>query len=447
MNITEFSPKWGNWFLRNLDKVDYECVFELTTSCNYHCEYCSNGRGRENEDVSRRGQTQEDIQKIINFFDSNQTWHIVIGGGEPSIHPMFYDLVGKLSKKHYISIYTNLSLDLERLLDCVPHEKIVSVRCTLHNLKSENIFFQKIERLKKANFNPAMVFVATPERINEIDRIASRCNLLGIPLSIFPLAGPYRSKIYPHDYDQKTKDFLLERPSLVLYPGHLIRLLSNKEGLVTAGFQCTAGSRFFSIHAESGAIDRCEGVRTKIGNIYTGEFLPMHGATECPSSCCIDYCFADDLTDQYYQKFFSSQVNEKEMVDKAILFAKESMERLDVMRKIMTEKAHQLIKGKKTLLWGSGMAGSFFLQAYSDLFDVDHIIGFVDTNDEKWGHTIYGKEIFPPRAIATIKPDVVLICAPAFENEIFEMAHKWVDSGVQVLGLEKDVTRSLSYGF
>ena len=441
------TAKWGNWFLRYLDKVDCECVMELTTSCNFHCEYCSNGRGREEDTVVRRGQTPEDIQAIVDFFDAHKTWHIVVGGGEASTHPLFYDLIEKLTIKHYISIYTNLSLDLDRLFQRVSPEKIVSVRCTLHAPYSEDNFFKKIERLKDADFNPAMVKVATPESVGEIDRIAKRCLDLDIPLSVFPLAGPYRNKIYPRDYDQETRDFLIQRPSLVLYPGHLVRLLSHKEALVTAGFQCSAGARFFSIHAETGMINRCEGVHHQIGNIYTGEFSPLDSDTECPSTCCIDYCFSDTLADRYFKEFFATPLSDSEMLEKAKIFADESMQRLDDIRKTTTQKADVLLQGRRTLLWGAGMAGSAFLQAYSDSYSTDHIVGFVDINKERWGITIHGKQVFSPQEIKTINPDIILICAPAFENEILEMVSHFINESTQVFGLNRDITQSQGYGF
>ena len=81
-----------------------------------------------------------------------------------------------------------------------------------------------------------------------------------------------------------------------------------------------------------------------------------------------------------------------------------------------------------------------------DTYSGDNIVGFVDTNNEKWGKNINGKKIYAPHQIAEIDPDIVLICAPAFEEEILEMVPQWITPSVQVFGLSKDVTNSSSYG-
>jgi MoaA/NifB/PqqE/SkfB family radical SAM enzyme len=443
MNFT-----YGNFFFKIPCDVQYDSTLELTTLCNFHCEYCSNGRGREHIVKTRKGYTISDVQAIINFFNQHGIWHILVGGGEASTHPFFYELLNQVKIKHYISIYTNLSFDVETFTKKLDPHHIITIRCTLHEPCNENIFFSKLQLLHNAGYNPSMVIVATPERFQHIDALISRAVKLTIPISVFPLAGPFRGKNYPTAYTEAEKRFLLDRATGLLYPGHIVRLMTGKEGLNNIGQPCQAGKNFFSIHAEKGNIMRCSGIHTPVGNIYSGEFQPYSSDNICTSTTCIDYCFRDDLGIVYNKNFFTTPLCPQELLEISNNYGIESHEILEKIRINYLTIVHTKISGRRILVWGAGMAGSFFYEAYRNIYSTDNIIGFIDTNKEKNNRKIFDKSVYEPYIVNKLKIEMILICAPAFEDEIFGIISEMnLDSSITVLGMVKDITKGFFYVF
>lgn len=436
----------GNYFLNLPKDIKYSCNIELTTFCNYHCNYCSNGRERDNV-FTPRGRTEEDIKSIIDFFDNHGTWHVLIGGGEASIHPYFYELALGL-KNHYISVYTNLSFDVQKFISTIPSQRVVDVRCSLHSPHNEDIFFEKIKILKKEGYNPSMVSVATPEKLGRLDALVERAQKLDIPIALFPLAGPYNSKCYPKGYTEKEQQFLVDRAEHLVFPGHLVRLLAGKEGLNNCGQMCRAGQDFFLVHAEDGNICRCAGDYTSIGNLYEGSFFPSSTPSPCPSSSCIDYCYADDLTQEYHDTFFSSEINQEEFIALAGSYSETTSVVLEKRKAEALSKLESLQKYKQILVWGAGMAGTFFYESYKEHFKGrDNIVCFVDSNKEKEGRAIYSKPIHHISKIDSIEFDAILICAPAFEDQIFAQIQDLGLGEYPVIKLGRDISGSKTYVF
>lgn len=437
----------GNYFFSLPKDVQYSCTLELTTACNFHCKYCSNGRERHDY-VELRSYTKGDIQAIGRFFDTHGIWHILIGGGEPTIHPFFYELVAILQKKHYISVYSNLSFSVDTFAKNVNASRCIDMRCTLHDPQSEKIFFDKLSKLKRGGYSPSMVSVATPEKFGRLDDIVAQAQKIGVPISIFPLAGPYKSNCYPQSYNEEEKKFLLDRAEHLIFPGHLVRLLSGKEGVISAGQRCKAGKEHFAIHAETGHIARCSAEHTPLGNIYDNTFFPHETKQLCPSSTCIDYCFRDDLGDDYNETFFGVEHTTASFIDAADNFAIKTADQLSQKRQYFLNLVHEKMSGKKVLVWGAGMAGTFFYEAYKEHFgDDNEIVAFIDSNNEKKGRNIHNKKIFHVEDIDSIVFDVVLICAPAFENEIYNILLNKNIQAEQIILLGKDIAGGCTYVF
>jgi MoaA/NifB/PqqE/SkfB family radical SAM enzyme len=439
--------KIGNYFQIIPDDIDYSCNLELTSSCNFHCSYCSNGRERDNI-FSPRGRSAADIKNIIDFFDNHGIWHVLIGGGEASTHPHFYELTSELQKQHYISIYTNLSFDVKKFISTIPSKRVVDMRCSLHSPHNEDDFFGKIAILKDHGYHPSMVSVATPEKLSRLDALVERAQKLDIPIALFPLAGPYNSQCYPKGYSDEERKFLIERSEQLVFPGHLIRLIAGKEGLNNCGQKCRAGQNFFLIRAEDGHIGRCAGDYTSLGNIYDGTFSPNLAPTPCPSSSCIDYCFSDNLTEEYHKAFFNSPMSHAEFVQAATSYAETTSATLEKGKQDALLKLEELQKFEKILVWGAGMAGSFFYESYKEHFKGrDNIVCFVDSNKEKDGRIIYNKPVHHISKIHSIEFDSILICAPAFENQIFEQVKSLGIKKCPIIRLGKDITGSQTYVF
>lgn len=73
----------------------------ITTKCNTACPWCFMDSKKEGQDVS-----DNDIYSIINVLRKNKVFEVAIGGGEPTLHPKFFN---NLSTFVYDGIIPNFS--------------------------------------------------------------------------------------------------------------------------------------------------------------------------------------------------------------------------------------------------------------------------------------------------------------------------------------------------
>ncbi|MFP4117978.1 MAG: radical SAM protein [Candidatus Woesearchaeota archaeon] len=100
-------------------ETGYEVVIRPTLICNYGCSHCF--LFSENISLNRAG-----INRLINSFSrlNNKNTMFVISGGEPTLHPMFPELVkGLRNKADTLMIQTNGSALRPRILEQIPEDK------------------------------------------------------------------------------------------------------------------------------------------------------------------------------------------------------------------------------------------------------------------------------------------------------------------------------------
>ena len=92
----------------------YRFTYEVTSNCNYKCDYCGTYKDEEYSDIYT-------INKIIGFFkllsadNIDNTIEIQLFGGECTLHPHFIYIVEELSKLSNVELilFTNFSADLD----------------------------------------------------------------------------------------------------------------------------------------------------------------------------------------------------------------------------------------------------------------------------------------------------------------------------------------------
>jgi len=87
----------------------------LTSRCNMTCGHCCGAYGPEGEDMS-----METYKQALNFSSDYGSEGISLGGGEPTLHPQFWEMLGlALAWGFYVWLATNGSRkeDTFRLLD------------------------------------------------------------------------------------------------------------------------------------------------------------------------------------------------------------------------------------------------------------------------------------------------------------------------------------------
>ena len=90
---------------------------DLTSACNFSCPHCV-----DSTIINTRNHLPlEDIKKSVTFLKLNGLLSVILlGGGEPTLHPDVEEIVGHLkSKRLQVGIVTNGSR-LERITEALP---------------------------------------------------------------------------------------------------------------------------------------------------------------------------------------------------------------------------------------------------------------------------------------------------------------------------------------
>ncbi len=173
---------------------------ETNTSCNLQCQYCYAQSGT--------GQTKEiDFDTLINIIDQAKDLGVhsivVIGGGEPTLHPRFKDIIAYIDSLGIIPMIFSNTILIDKKLAQFLHDHNVSVMGKLDSLHSEVQDFlvgkegafdsiQKgLHNLMEAGFTDipdghhlrlGISFVSNKMNLNEIEEIWQYCR----SNSIFP---------------------------------------------------------------------------------------------------------------------------------------------------------------------------------------------------------------------------------------------------------------------
>jgi len=426
---------------------DMECAIELLTACNYHCEFCSGPRMAKS---IRRGFTNQDIQKVIDFFNnSNKTWLIGMSGGEPSIHPHFFNLINSLKEKHYFYFFSNLTFDINKFIQTVSPKRVQYFKASLHKEADENEFLEKFDLLHKKGYNPILIMVSTPDTFDQIERISKISKERGYSFNLSTLEGPYKGKNYPNDYNKQQESFIEEH---IEEPGNLIRLFNKTPGgLNTYGCSCRAGKTSFTLDMETGNFTICESNNTIIGNIYENTFNPNNNNIVCKIiNGCIGYNRNIYLPDNYINFFHldNKYISLKNIKDDYIypknldLILGADNDLSSIQKDKAIDAILKYILNKKVLFWGAGIHGAkllYSIKCRQNFKQVD-FLGFIDSLRDRQKLSVLGYNVYSPKDIVNIKYDIIIITSHAFENDIWKKAK---NMNLNILRLYKDILNSL----
>jgi len=186
----------------------------LTFRCNQGCSHCINHIGK----FTKRGELMaEGWTKALNKIDFGSV-PLTLGGGEPTMHPAFYDIVDGLETK--IDLLTNLSFDTEEFIKKVNPDKFTksetefyhSIRASYHSEKMDRKeLLGKAKRLQNAGFNIGIFGVRHPYNINDNMAMAFMASKSGVPFYEKDFLGVVDGRLYgfykyPKGINQVTHD-------------------------------------------------------------------------------------------------------------------------------------------------------------------------------------------------------------------------------------------------
>jgi len=232
-----------------------EVIIEIRNPCNYRCFYCV-AAGHNNEPVKRF-----DLAAIEKTLSQIRADLVVIqfdcGGGEPTVHPQFTDLLRICAMRGAVSFPSNNSQDPARWLPAELARRIY-VRAAVHPETESKTGLERYARyaqhLMDAGCEFLSMFIAHPTRLSRISEYRAYFAERRVPFIPVPFIGEYEGRSYPHSFtdDEKRMIGLVEEESnwyLQIQP-HVNRIRNFR------GIPCLAGFRSLTI-ARDGGIRRC----------------------------------------------------------------------------------------------------------------------------------------------------------------------------------------------
>ncbi len=291
--------------LASVFDYDVECDWYLLWTCNYRCRYCFFSPEILGSKIKTFGTPE---QWRAAFDATGKRWLIHMTGGEPTVYPDFLAICEALTERHVISLNSNLSRPVIRMMaGRVDPRRVSFINAGLHlgeRVRHQGFddFLSNAAFLQDAGFRVFVTVVATPKVIANLPELTAICADRGLQLAPKIVRGSHNGQMYPRDYTPREKDRLRnfiararERYLRVYegWPRPSIDILSDDElldGLPNfRGRSCGAGARFVRVQ-EDGEVHRCDDNRPSMGNLLTGTLRFAPGPAPCDTQYCVYFC-------------------------------------------------------------------------------------------------------------------------------------------------------------
>ena len=178
----------------------------LTFACPYACSYCINSFESERGRYGRMMRGEEwvrGLSRLTNLEQADGVVPITLQGGEPSLHPEFYEIINALPERIRIDILTNLSFDIEEMIARVNPDRLrreapyASIRVSYHPQQMDlDELLTKTHRLLEAGFHIGIWAVRHPQQEEIVLAAQERAIAEGIDFRLKDFLGYYQGKLY-----------------------------------------------------------------------------------------------------------------------------------------------------------------------------------------------------------------------------------------------------------
>ena len=273
-------------------EYDVFAYWEINLYCNYDCSYCYFHLCRKKYDPKYSGHS---VEKLRRAFDNiTGTWLIHMSGGEPFFQPDLVELCRRLTKRHYVSINSNLSTPaVYDFADEVDPRRVPRILASLHVDQRRNLedFIDKIRYLRDRGFKVYVSQVMYPPILNRFEKCFQYLKRRGIIIKPQVFRGIYRMKRYPRGYTEE------ERCLFTRYYNESREDSDDEEGPVSIedqilegdfsfkGIRCNAGRNYVFLRF-NGDLMRCHGESRRLGNIFEGQMDLFEKPRLCRAQTC-----------------------------------------------------------------------------------------------------------------------------------------------------------------
>ena len=259
--------------------------WQITDFCNYRCEYCCQKQYDKNK-LHYGHADSRIIDAVLNLLSELPgSWMVNVTGGEPTVHPRFFEICQKIVEKgHTINLTTNFFLPHEKLekLAYICGNKLEVITASLHISQTNTDDFVKKAAWFNSIKNPKTRFLVTSvvveETFPQLKKIEERLDEEGIPLK-FQIMKKY----------DKTKEFVNYSENIKNHiSDNLARGTEKIQNKSFFGRKCYTGNLFFRIEPNGNAY-RCYETQPGgyLGNVADGTFKRFPGTMPCLSSKCM----------------------------------------------------------------------------------------------------------------------------------------------------------------
>jgi MoaA/NifB/PqqE/SkfB family radical SAM enzyme len=274
---------------------EWEFDWHLTNRCNFFCEYC---HPQIRYVLNRKHLNEPEPELVVRRFNElGRVCLVHMSGGEPFMFPGFVELCDGLTRRHFISINTNLaSPDVPDFAKRVAPGRVAKIVAAIHQPERElrgmelDSYAANYRALRDAGFDVTALYVLYPPLLTRLAGDLDRLRELGVDhVRAKVFKGVYEGVRYPEGYTEAQKALILANSGeYVFNRPYLDGLLSFR------GQPCSAGVTSFKVTV-TGDVRRCASVPTGYGNLYEGTFIPASINEPCPArrvlvlSQCLSY--------------------------------------------------------------------------------------------------------------------------------------------------------------
>lgn len=173
------------------------CAAFLTLSCQLKCSYCINelhDHYRSELCKSRKAMTAEDWIVGLNRVQAREDLPITLQGGEPTVHPHFYEIINGVDKP--MDLLTNVQFDLDEFIDKVPTWKFkrsapyASIRVSYHPEQMElQDTVKRVLRLASHGYQIGVWMIEHPDWAWHCEEASKEFESVGIDFRFKELLG------------------------------------------------------------------------------------------------------------------------------------------------------------------------------------------------------------------------------------------------------------------
>jgi MoaA/NifB/PqqE/SkfB family radical SAM enzyme len=206
----------------------YWAVF-LTLGCNLKCPFCIQTISGPipNYDIARSDVWVKFLNSIEGrskkrFLRRDKVKKLALIGGEPTLHPDFFEIINGLDREWSLTITTNLGTklfnDIGLFAKRVKRRKRIRFHPSFHgDLTDIKEFISKIKDLQRAGLKINRTFVVSypPDEINKFKDYQAIFNKHGILLEKQRFCGFHEGVLYPLKGDESESEF---KDSIADYP-------------------------------------------------------------------------------------------------------------------------------------------------------------------------------------------------------------------------------------